>query len=563
MSLTPAAYDRLRRATRTHREELVVRLAGEAGLRPVEQARLRPGDVFEHDGTRLAAVHDESTAAAREAGESPEPARETVLPDGVAHDLRQYAASNGIDDDEPLFSVSPRRLAMLVREVSDRVDGVDATAPDLREYFAADLLDDGVPPTVVAAAGGWDRLDSLAPLLPETDRDALVRAVTDREQKSGASGLARRTLAAARGLPEALHDAGDRETVAATVCNRLADVEGVRFAWLAERTGETVALRHVAGVLERTVRDHLDENRDAMEAVAAAGTARQLPGPDGPIVVAHAPGGDAGGALLAVGASQPVDDAATDAVAAVAGQTAHALAAVRRKRLVLSDSAVELDFRCPVEASALADISAALSCRIELSGLVPVGGDSLLFYAAVEGADAESVLTRAAETEAVDDARLLEEYGDGAAIELVLTATPVLPLVEHGGRVKSLSAADGVTTLTAELPGDGDVRSTVDAVTDAYPSVRLAAKRQVDRPVETDAGFRERLGDRLSERQTTVLRAAYHAGYFEWPRDTTAEELADSVGVSAPTLHNHLRNAEGKLLTAFFEDAPAGENGDR
>ncbi|MFD1527544.1 hypothetical protein ACFR9S_14760, partial [Halolamina salina] len=68
MSLTPAAYDRLRRATRTHREELVVRLAGEAGLRPVEQARLRPGDVFEHDGTRLAAVHDESTAAAREAG---------------------------------------------------------------------------------------------------------------------------------------------------------------------------------------------------------------------------------------------------------------------------------------------------------------------------------------------------------------------------------------------------------------------------------------------------------------------------------------------------------------
>lgn len=562
MSLSPAAYDRLRRATRTHREELVVRLAGEAGLRPVEQARLRPVDVFEHDGTHLVAVHDESTAAAREASESPAPARETVLPDSVAHDLRQYAASNGIDDDEPLFSVSPRRLAMLIREVSDRVDGVDAAAPDLREHFAADLLDDGVPATVVAAAGGWDRLDSLAPLLPETDRDALVRA-TEREQGSGVGGLARRTLAAARGLPDALHDAGDRETVAATVCDRLADIEEVRFAWLAERTGETVTLRHVAGVPERTVRDHLDDNRDAMEEVAAAGTARQLPGPDGPIVVAHAPGGDAGGALLAVGTSGQPDDAATDAVAAVAGQTAHALAAVRRKRLVLSDSAVELDFRCPGEASALADLSAALSCRVELSGLVPVDGDSLLFYAAVEGANAESVLTRAAATDAVDDARLLEEYDDGAAIELVLTATPVLPLVEHGGRVRSLSAADGVTTLTAELPGDADVRSTVDAVTDAYPSVRLAAKRQVDRPVETDTGFRERLGDRLSERQTTVLRAAYHAGYFEWPRDTTAEELADSVGVSAPTLHNHLRNAEGKLLTAFFEDAPAGGSRDR
>ena len=51
-----------------------------------------------------------------------------------------------------------------------------------------------------------------------------------------------------------------------------------------------------------------------------------------------------------------------------------------------------------------------------------------------------------------------------------------------------------------------------------------------------------------------MLQAAYHSGYFEWPRGTTAEELADSLGVSAPTLHNHLRKAQGKLLTAFFAE---------
>jgi len=51
-----------------------------------------------------------------------------------------------------------------------------------------------------------------------------------------------------------------------------------------------------------------------------------------------------------------------------------------------------------------------------------------------------------------------------------------------------------------------------------------------------------------------VLQAAYHSGYFEWPRGTTAEELADSLSVSAPTLHNHLRKAQQKLLTAFFAD---------
>ncbi len=564
MPPTPDEYERLRRAARTHREELVVRLAGEAGLRPAEQARFRPADVLEHDETHLIAVHSESTAAARAAGEPADPARESLLPDGVAHDLQQYAASNGIADDEALFSVSARRLAMLIQEVADRVDGVDAAAPDLRDYFASTLLADGVPVHVVAALGGWERLDSLAPLLSEVDRGTLVGVAAENEQASeSTSGLSRAVLAATRELPQALHDAEDRESVAGTVCDRLVAASDIRFAWVAERAGETVTLRSVAGVPERAVRDHIDDNREAMREVAADGATRELPGPDGPIVVAHVPGGDAAGALLAVGVEQPVDEAATDAITAVAGQTAHALTAVRRKRLLLSDSAVELEFRCPAGASVPAALSAALDCRVELSGIVPVDGDSLLFYAAVEGAGAEPVLAEATAADAVDDARLLEGYDDGAVVELAVTDSPVRPLVEHGGRVRSLSAADGVTTLTAELPGDADVREAVDSVTADHSEVGLTAKRQVDRPVETDAGFRERLGDRLSERQTTVLRTAYHAGYFEWPRDTTAEELAESVGVSAPTLHNHLRNAEGKLLTAFFEDAPARGGGGR
>ncbi|MFC6993138.1 hypothetical protein ACFQH3_16295 [Haladaptatus sp. GCM10025707] len=40
--LTPRAYSRLKRATETYREELVVSLMGEAGLRPSEVARFTP-----------------------------------------------------------------------------------------------------------------------------------------------------------------------------------------------------------------------------------------------------------------------------------------------------------------------------------------------------------------------------------------------------------------------------------------------------------------------------------------------------------------------------------------
>ncbi|WP_157837766.1 helix-turn-helix domain-containing protein, partial [Haloferax sp. ATB1] len=38
------------------------------------------------------------------------------------------------------------------------------------------------------------------------------------------------------------------------------------------------------------------------------------------------------------------------------------------------------------------------------------------------------------------------------------------------------------------------------------------------------------------------------------PRGSTAEDLADSIDISSPTLHQHLRTAQQKLMTAFFDD---------
>jgi predicted DNA binding protein len=49
---------------------------------------------------------------------------------------------------------------------------------------------------------------------------------------------------------------------------------------------------------------------------------------------------------------------------------------------------------------------------------------------------------------------------------------------------------------------------------------------------------------------------AYHGGYFESPRDSTAEELAAGLGISSPTLHYHLRAAQWKLVDAFLDEDP-------
>lgn len=63
----------------------------------------------------------------------------------------------------------------------------------------------------------------------------------------------------------------------------------------------------------------------------------------------------------------------------------------------------------------------------------------------------------------------------------------------------------------------------------------------------------------LSARQAEVIRAAIEAGYFEWPRRTDAQTLASSLGISHSTFLEHLRKAEGKLLTSTFADADTPE----
>ncbi|MBV0925236.1 helix-turn-helix domain-containing protein [Halomicroarcula limicola] len=546
-------YEQLRRVAETYREDLVLRLGAEVGLRPAEMTRVRLADVTSADDHFFLTVRD---------GKG-EPDREAYLPDAVEHDLRKFASANGRDGDEPLLSVSARRLQMIVGEVADRAAETtprlaETSSRDLRWRFAATLLSKGVPPHVVCELGGWDRLARLEPLLPEPDRERVVRAIEDTEDVPTPTRL-RRTIAVAADVGETLAGAATGEEIERTVCERLADTEGFRFAWVAERTGDGLTPRASAGIDEDSVGDRARDHEEQAAAAMDGHEVRMAEDARGPMALVPIVRDDAAAGVLAIGTTARVVDAEQDLLAALGAQVGSALAAVERKRLLLADTVTELTFECTDRDAFTVGLSDELDCALELSGVVPVGGRSLLYYLVVEGAPAGPVLSRAADDEDIADARLIEDYGDGALVEVVVTAAPALSLVEKGGRLRDLTAENGSATIEAELPGDTDLREAVDAVVDAYPGTSLIAKRETERSVETETGFRERLSDRLSERQATVLQAAYHSGYFEWPRGTTAEELADSLDVSSPTFHNHLRKAQQKLLTAFFADAPTEE----
>ncbi|SEK90031.1 helix-turn-helix domain-containing protein [Haloferax larsenii] len=52
----------------------------------------------------------------------------------------------------------------------------------------------------------------------------------------------------------------------------------------------------------------------------------------------------------------------------------------------------------------------------------------------------------------------------------------------------------------------------------------------------------------LTPRQREAVSTAKRYGYYNWPREVSAQELADELGVSKATFLEHLRKAEAKLI---------------
>jgi hypothetical protein len=151
-------------------------------------------------------------------------------------------------------------------------------------------------------------------------------------------------------------------------------------------------------------------------------------------------------------------------------------------------------------------------------------------------------------------ARAVDVHDDGGLIEVVNDDALVLALADHGATLTSASASPDEARAVVELPMDADVRGAVETIERYYPSVELLAQRERDQTGKTPWQMQAAVDEALTDRQRTALEAAHFAGYFEWPRASTAENVAESLGVTPPTFHQHLRRAESKLLDAFLEE---------
>lgn len=188
--------------------------------------------------------------------------------------------------------------------------------------------------------------------------------------------------------------------------------------------------------------------------------------------------------------------------------------------------------------------------EVMLEEIIPRGEAIYAEFYSIMGTDPDEVVDLAAEHPSAE-ATILERFDDGALFEfLVSDNCPAVYLGEQGALPRKVESVDGEGFIAAEVPASEDALKITDRFLDAHEDAELVVKRQqpYETPMLSHRHFQHVLEDTLTERQRETLMAAHEAGYYNWPRDTTGEAIADDLGISPATFHQHLRAAEQKLI---------------
>lgn len=385
---------------------------------------------------------------------------------------------------------------------------------------------------------------------------------------------------AVEGVIRAMVDAGTRDGIETVVCETLAASDLYTGVWFGRRDGgPSVEPSTVVGPVEEFVAvvNEYAETADWRRPAARVHRATE------PVVVQNIPAPEtdlpdevkaaAGRLDVHAGTSVPVryretaygvvtvysdrpnafSERELEAFRRLGDVIGFAINAVQTERLLLSESLVELEFEVTDRDALLTRLTAERGGTCRLEWATPTDDGGVRTFYAVAGLDPDAIASAVAATDDVSGFRVVSSDGDEAVVELTYDRSAVRRLIDAGASPRTLEVSDGTTHVVAEAPSDADVRAIVEGFTAVYDDARFVAKRVVDRPVggPGSAGAVTGATD-LTERQREVLSLAHRAGYFEWPRESTAEEVASMLDVTSATFHYHLRAAQAALVDAYL-----------
>ncbi len=422
---------------------------------------------------------------------------------------------------------------------------------------------------VATTEAAFDRLESEASL---REREAQLERRNERLNRQI------ETTELIRRIDQVLIGAESREEIERTVPERLLEADSVAFAWIGDRdpSGTRLEPRAWAGDGEA----YLD---DVSLADDAAEPAVRTAVDGAPTVVSNVVEGlrddpwrrravDRGFqsvisvplshaeysyGVLTVYADAPdaFGDLERTVLTELGEGIANAITAMKTREALHAERLLELTLGIDDDEDPLSRLAAKTGASVEYAGLGSHSSDETLLFVEVEGVEPDDVRAALADLVSVTGSRLISEADGTCRFEATVTGDPLAArLVRHGGSPRSIRADGEGLEVVVDVPTGTDVREFVETLEEGRGAVELRARRHVERSVGTRSELVTSLFDALTDRQLEVLRTAYFAGFFEWPRESTGEEIAEMLAVTQPTVNRHLRLAQGRLLAQLFED---------
>ncbi len=436
---------------------------------------------------------------------------------------------------------------------TEDVDGFDETMTELLHILAANT------------EAALDRAER-EQLLREHDR-------TLTEQNEELTRL-NHTNEIVRQINHGVTQATTRTEIETTVCESLADTDRYLFAWIATTDDEPPTPAAWAGIDAAHIDQIRDDGEDAPEielvretlTTEQVQTVRDVLEADrwdrrrrdaltyGYQTVLSVPLVDDERQYGVLLVHVPGVDAITESEREVFGELGetigHAIRSIEQTRAMLTDSRLELELTCRDDRLLLNRLSTHADGPVTFEGVIDRDDEVVVFVCAPSTARLDSVTETWASIESVS---IVSSGDDETLFEMTLSPTPFLDVLRtYEAQLRKATGVDGETELVLELPHHTEVRALIEALRESYPETELDARRETPE-IRSARQLDTYLAERLTEKQFEALQAAHYSGFFEWPRESTGEDLAEALGVSPPTYHYHLRAAEGKLVTLAFD----------
>jgi predicted DNA binding protein len=421
--------------------------------------------------------------------------------------------------------------------------------------------------------------------LPDHDEGSVVVAHIDitqrklaevraREQRREMEHLMARIEGLVHDVMESVLHASSRKEIEQTVCDRLFGVDPYVCAWVSQVDLRTDTLTPTTSACEAFPEEAGLELGTDDPAVRAAETGEPQIIQDtstGDLAEIHRttlldePGalacfpllyGDTQYGVLTVAATEKnaFDDRELAVLNVLARVASTAINAVEGRRILTTDSVVEVEVTMRDEELFFSDLAREFDCSLAYEGSLYEDGGSVVMLFIIEGADSEALVEAAAVRDDVEAATNVSASDDGGVVEFLVDDPPVISaLAERGAETTAITAEGHEVRITLEMPASADPRAVIEQLTDRYPSTNLVARRERERHEQTKQELVADIEERLTERQQLALQKAFLGGFFDWPRSISGEDLAESMDISPSTYHQHLRAAERKVLAAVFE----------